>query len=132
MSSKPRHALDISSPSKRGLLGSPSVPSKPFDLLTAAREFAETLSQLLNATVCNSVRLSAVTTPKGDALCRIPVDQNQPDAKQGISTAEVVHLSWPVVSAQTRRRRPIPCGRQLVYGPFRRRTDGRDSAALRL
>jgi len=44
------------------------VPSKPFDLLTAAREFAETLSQLLNATVCNGVRLSAVTTPKGDAL----------------------------------------------------------------
>jgi hypothetical protein len=68
MSLKHKHALDISRPSKRGLRGSPSVPSKPFDLLTEARKFADTLSQLLNATVCNGVRLSAVTTPKGDAL----------------------------------------------------------------
>jgi hypothetical protein len=44
------------------------VPSKPFDLLTETRQFADTLSHLLNTTVCNGVRLSAVTTPKGDAL----------------------------------------------------------------
>jgi hypothetical protein len=44
------------------------VPSKPFDLLSAAREFADTLSQLLNGTVCNGVRLSAVTTPMGGAV----------------------------------------------------------------
>jgi hypothetical protein len=44
------------------------VVSRPFDLGAAAREFADTLSRLLNSTVCNGVRLSPILTSKEDAL----------------------------------------------------------------
>jgi hypothetical protein len=44
------------------------VPSKPFDLLAAARDFANTLSDLLNATVCNGVRINAILLPSGGAV----------------------------------------------------------------
>jgi hypothetical protein len=37
-------------------------------LAAAAREFADTLSRLLNSTVCRGVRLSAIATSKEDAL----------------------------------------------------------------
>src|SRR5688572_25689981 len=68
MSLKHRHALATSKRSRRGSLGSQSVASKPFDLPAEARKFADALSGLLNATVCNGVRLSAVTRPNGDAM----------------------------------------------------------------
>jgi hypothetical protein len=44
------------------------VASKRFDLLAEARQFADTLSGLLNATVCGGVRLRAVIRPTGDAM----------------------------------------------------------------
>jgi hypothetical protein len=68
MSLNRRRVLGTSKRSTPGSLGLRSVASKPFDLLAEARKFADTLSGLLNATVCNGVRLRAVTRPNGDAM----------------------------------------------------------------
>lgn len=41
------------------------MASRPFDVHAAAREFASDLTSVLNASVCNGVRLNAVLAPDG-------------------------------------------------------------------
>jgi hypothetical protein len=112
------------------------VPSKPFDLLTEARQFADTLSQLLNTTVCNGVRLSAVTTPKGDALVGHRLTKTKPDAAQGVPTPEIMHLPWAVVFDGMSTVRSNPCAtyqdsKRQRAGPHLSRLESSANGTLR-
>ena len=53
------------------------MASRPFDVHAAARDFADTLSAVLNATVCNGVRVRAVLAPDGRAWLGYNISKTQ-------------------------------------------------------